>query len=240
MKKSTASIKTNGTITATAPFGGEACSDFASGCPNKGETCAGPECGVPLLDSFSLWAIYCPTNQGSLTIASDTTLAVASALPTDKCWGHVTINNSTTLTLETTTIPYFFETLELSHTSSSSINIVPTTANGYVELYVLNIDGNNMNGNQAVNSTGTATQFFMYYLGSADLTLNGNADMNVALTAPNAGVTISGNFDFSGALLAKRATVTGSGGFHYDEDLFGKGRVNDVQYRIKHITHSYY
>ena len=232
------SIRTNGTINAASPYGGEACADFVSGCPNKGETCSGEDCGVPLLEVFDPWATYCPTSQGNLTITSDTTLSLASNNPTDNCWDTVTINNGVTLTLDTTDYQYFFKSIVFKH-NTSTINVSPATSGEVVELYTEEFDGGKLNGNQAVNASGDPGEFTIYYLGTDTLTLNGNADMNLAMVAPNARVAILGNFDFFGALLAKELNLSGSGAVHYDESLGGGGAIVDVKYRQNSVQQNY-
>ena len=241
------SLRTNGSIVATPPYGGDTCADFTPGCPNKGETCAGEDCGVPLLESFSTWATYCPTDQGNYTLPSDETFTIVDSVPgdpeilaIDRCWDTVVVPASTTLTLESTNSPYFIKTLDLQNNSNSVISIVPDTSGGIVELYVETIIGNKLNGNQTLNPLpNTPIQFQLYYLGTNDLTLDGNADMQAALVAPNAAVTVSGNFDYHGALLASELTLSGSGGIHYDESLGGSGRVSDTQYQLLEMIQKY-
>ena len=239
------SLQTNGDIDADPPFGGDTCADFQAGCPNKGETCAGEDCGVPLLEFFDPWNVYCPSHQAPVTYAADTTLSVVDSdpstqevLPIDRCWQHVIIQPGVTLTLDTTDSPYYIDTLELQNNSNSVLDIKPNPVGGTVEVWVRKIVGDSFNGNQVLN-TGKPTEFRLYYLGTDDLLLNGNADMNTALVSPNAGVTVSGNFDYHGALLAKRLDLSGSGLVHYDESLGGTGQIVDVQYRLRDLVQRY-
>ena len=233
-------LKTNGSVTANPPYGGETCADFAPGCPNKGETCAGEDCGVPLLDQYYDWSVYCPRDAGDLVIdsATPTVLTLAGSAPEQRCFRSVTVKSNSTLVLRTTTTPYFFQTLTLVNNSNSTIDIQPNPAGKKVELFVVNITGNKFNGNQVVNS-GRPTSFTLNYLGTNMLTLDGSAAMNVALVAANTGVTVSGNFEYKGSLLAKQLYLQGSGGIHYDEDLGGTGPVIDVQYRLKEVAQRY-
>ena len=234
------SIKTNGDIDADPPFGGEACADFIAGCPNKGETCAGEDCGVPLLEDFETWSSYCPTDQGALLVANGTTmdLTLSSGDPMDNCWDTVTIEQNAKLVLKTSDYPYFFKTIIFDH-NTAQMEADPATAGGVIQLFVETLDGNSINGNQAVNASGLPHQLIMYYLGAADLTLNGNADMYLALVAPNAHVDVLGNFDYYGALLANSLNLSGSGAVHYDEDLGGTGMIVNVQYRHKTTSPRY-
>lgn len=82
------------------------------------------------------------------------------------------------------------------------------------------------------NTNNRPSQFKVYYLGTADITLNGTANMHMALVAPYANVTISGNFDYSGGVIAKGLRFTGSGGVHYDESL-GGATLGDATYKLR-------
>lgn len=239
-------LATNGSIEADPPFGGNTCADFTPGCPNKGETCAGEDCGVPLLEDYDPWTVYCPSEIAAVTYSSNTTLSIVDSdlgdqviLPADRCWDKITVDTNTTLTLNSVNSPYYIETLELKNNSNSKLNINPGVAGGVIEIYVNKIIGDAINGNQAINSTGKATQFKMYYLGTSTLTLNGSAEMKVAIVAPNAEVQVTGSFEYYGALLAKRLLMTGSGGVHYDESLGGSGPIVDTQYRMKELVEFY-
>ncbi len=232
-------LHTNGDITEESPYGGDVCSDFTSNCPNKGETCAGEDCGVPLLENFEDWSTYCPTDRGDVTYTVDDSLAPTSSDSADNCWNKITVNNGTTLVLTSTSHPYFIKTLELKNNSNSVIDVQPDSATGAVVVYVETIVGDKINGNQAFNTSGRPVQFHLFYLGTNPLTLNGNAAMNVALVAPAAAVTVSGSFEYSGALLAHELYLTGSGGVHYDESLGGLGPAIDTQYRLRELVQHY-
>ena len=201
---------------------------------------------MPLLEHYDTWATYCPSQKPSVTYSVDDTLSVvdsdpsdAEILPIDRCWEEVIVNTGTRLTLDSTNSPYYIKTLDLKNNSTSIIDVNPSPAGGTVELWVEKIVGDKLNGNQSINSTGRPVQFHLIYLGTDPLTLNGNADMNVGLVAPNAEVTVSGNFDYHGALLAKRLTLTGSGGIHYDESLGGTGDISDIQFRLREVAQYY-
>uniref|UniRef100_A0A0A8KWY1 Putative membrane protein n=1 Tax=wastewater metagenome TaxID=527639 RepID=A0A0A8KWY1_9ZZZZ len=232
-------LRTNGSIQAVSPWGGNTCADFTAGCPNKGETCAGEDCGVPLLDQFQAWNVYCPVDQGNKTVSGNETLGLAGSNPSQKCWDTVVIQGNSRLVLTSTSVPYFFKTLTLQNNSNSVLDIQPDNPNKAVEVYVLNITGNAFNGNQVFNINNRPRNFVFNYLGTNELTLNGTAAMNVALTAPNAQVTVSGSFTYSGALLARRLVLSGAGQVHYDEDLGGFGTVVDMQYSLKDLVQYY-
>jgi hypothetical protein len=232
------SLRTNGTINEESPYGGDVCSDFASGCPNEGEKCSGEDCSVPLLEQFQAWAVYCPTHQGDIAPATST-LTLAGTAPAQVCWNKLTVNNNTTVTLSATNSPYFFKTIDLKNSSNSRLNIQPNPATGKVEVYVETIVGNAINGNQAFNANNTPGQFSLYYLGTNALTFNGNAQFRGTIVAPKARVNVSGSFEYYGALLAKELALNGAGNVHYDESLSGNGKVSDIQFKIVEIGQRY-
>lgn len=232
------SLRTNGTINEESPYGGDVCSDFASGCVNEGEKCSGEDCSVPLLEQFQTWAVYCPTDQGNIAPATST-LTLAGTAPSQVCWNRLRIGNNTTITLNSTNSPYYFKILEFMNSSNSRLNVQPNPVTGKVEVYVETITGNSINGNQAFNTNNTPGQFTLYYLGTNALTFNGNAQFRGTIVAPKARVTVSGSFEYYGALLAKELALTGAGNVHYDESLSGNGKVSDVQFKIVEIGQRY-
>lgn len=228
--------RVNGTFNGSPPYGGKVCSDFTSGCPNAGSTCSGNTCNVPGLPSYSTWPTYCPTNQGSVTPTSGSTLTVAGNNANQKCWGTVTIGNNRVVTLTSTQFPYFIDTLDISNTGR--INFAPSPATGTITLYVRNIVGDKFNGNQVFNVNNKPYQLRLHYLGSTALTLNGTAAMNAFIVAPYAGINVQGNFTYSGGIKATNLTFTGNGALHYDEsgDIT---TLQDVTYKIRNETQRY-
>lgn len=224
-------LKTNGTINSTSPFGGKVCSDFVSGCPNPGLTCQGSSCAVPGLPTYSPWTTYCPTNAGNVTISSSTSLT-AGATPATNCWNSVTVNNNKVLTLTSTTNSYFIDTLNIANNSVVAFNPSPATAT--INLYVRTITGDKFNGNQIFNTSNKPYQLRLHYLGTNPLTLNGTSQMNAFIVAPYAPVTVSGNFTYQGGIKATSLYATGSGALHYDEsgDIT---TISDMTYRIKSL-----
>jgi len=237
------SLQTNGDITSDAPYGGDTCADFLTGCPNPGEVCAGEDCGVPLLEIYQAFDSYCdPADQQAQLIVTGSTgtpqeITLASSAPADTCWVKIKAGSNKGFKLTSTNAPYYIKELDLHN--NAVMYIEPDTAGKYVELYVETITGGKINGNQSVNMTGAPTDFRLIYLGADALDLNGTADMRVALVAPNATVTVSGTFEYYGALLAQQLYLTGNGGVHYDEALGGSGPVNDVQFRLKELVQYY-
>lgn len=229
-------LKTNGAISTASPFSGTVCADFASGCPNPGQTCQGTSCNVPGLPVYSAWNVYCPSNQGNVTVNSNSSLTVAGNAANQKCWGTVTVNTNKTLTLKTTNYSYFIDTFDIAN--NGIVNFSPTPANGTINLYVRSFTGNKFNGNQVFNTNNKPYQLRIHYLGNADLTLNGTAAMSAFLIAPYANVTVQGTFDYSGGIKALSLTSTGSGLLHYDEsgDIT---TLSDVTFRVKNVHERY-
>lgn len=230
------SVRTTDTIGSSAPWGGDVCANFTSGCPDPGNSCQGNTCSVPSLPTYQSWVSYCPMNQGSLNVNSNTSLGIASDTPSNKCWTTVSIRNNRTLTLTSTSIPYFFDTLDIPN--NGVLNIQPDVADGTVEIYVRNFDGDRFNGNQVFNLNNKPNQFKIHYLGNDDLTLNGTAAMNAFIVAPYAGISVSGNFDFYGGMQAKNLTFTGSGSLHYDESG-QEVTISDVTFSLKNLFQKY-
>jgi hypothetical protein len=237
------SLQTNGSITATAPYGGETCADFAPGCPNKGETCAGEDCGVPLLDIFKSWTYYCPTGTSKPnlnvtgTAATPQVVSVASASAADSCWDGLTIGSNKVAVLTSTANPYYIKKFDLAN--NGQLRFQPDNPAKPIQIYVEQIVGNKFNGTQYLNQGGKPQNLMIYYLGTTDLVLNGNAAIMAGFVAPKAGVTVQGSFEYHGALLARRLTLTGAGKIHYDESLSGMGAITDMQYRLHDFSQYY-
>ena len=98
--------------------------------------------------------------------------------------------------------------------------------------------GGNVNGNQALNPSSRPSQFRFYYLGAANLTLNGNSKIGMAVVAPNAAITVQGSNDFNGGIIAKSLTLTGSANIIYDETLGGT-TLTDSNYKVKQVLEYY-
>lgn len=227
------SLRSNGSINKTSPWGGDVCSDFASGCPNKGEACEGESCSVPDLPTYSPWTTYCPTNQGNTTVSVNQTISVAGNNPNQKCWNNIRVNSNRVLTLNSTSHSYFIDTFDIANNSVVAFNPSPATAT--INLYVRKFVGDRFNGNQIFNTNNKPYQLRIHYLGTDALTMNGNAAMNAFIVAPYADVTVSGNFTFQGGIKAKRLFATGNGKLRYDEsgDITTISDMNIQQFGVQ-------
>jgi len=228
--------RTNGSITASSPYGGKVCSDFASGCPNPGQTCTGAACNVAALPNYNTWNVYCPTNQGSVAPGSTLPLTVTGNNPNQKCWSSVTVGAKEVVTLTSTNFPYFIDTLNIAN--NGRLNFAPSPATGTITLYVRTITGDKFNGGQVFNTNNKPYQLRIHYLGTNALTLNGTAAMNAFLVAPYAPVNVQGNFDFAGGIKALELTFTGNGSLHYDEsgDIT---TLQDISYKLRNVSQYY-
>lgn len=215
---------------------GKVCADYPS-CAQQGTKCSGASCTVPNMPTFQAWDVYCPagTSLGNYTVAASQN----KILVTPGCYDTVTINNKGSLTLVTTTSPYYFKTLTVSGGNPlTQLKVNPSPSSANVQLYVQTITGNIINGNQTVNASARPSQLRFYYLGNADLTVNGNSPVSMAMVAPYANVTLSGNSNYNGGVLARGLTMTGSGNVVYDESLGGTS-LTDVTYKLRELEEYY-
>lgn len=223
---------TNGTISNS----GSICADFGAGCPNAGGSCGSADCGVSLLEPpAATWTTYCPSDQGSVNISGTSTLTVSSSDPADSCWDTITIEASSTLTIETDGLPYYFRTIDFVDSATSKLTVTPNPSSGIVTLYVEQIITNSFSGVQIENGSDVPNQFKFIYLGNTALTVSGATDLEMAFAAPQASVATSGSFALSGAIVAKDLTLGGTGEVHYDETLGLAGPLIDLRLGLGRI-----
>jgi hypothetical protein len=192
------------------------------------------------LSSVDDWNTVCSaSNQGDLTIASDTTLSVLSNSAGDKCWRDVTIAANTTLTLDTTEHPYHFRTLSFQNNSNSRLKFADLDSADTISLYVENIDGNSFNGNQWYNRNNAPHQIELYITGATTTTLNGTAVMYASIVAPASMINLNGNFNFYGGIKAVAISASGNARLNADETLSASGAVSDIQYSLRKASQRY-
>ncbi len=224
------SARTNGTVSPA----NKVCADYPS-CTKQGRVCQGSGCAVPDLPVFDSWETYCPTNHGDYTVGANQNRILVTA----GCYNTVSIGNRGSLTLQTTSAPYYFKTLTIDGGNpQTQLKIAPSPSSGTIQLYLQTITGNIINGNQTVNPAYTPSQFRIYYLGTNDLKLNGNANMAFAMVAPYANVELLGNGDFYGGIMAKSLIFNGSASITYDETLGGTA-LNDLTLRLRNTEEGY-
>ena len=225
-------VVSTGNIDGGSPCGGNVCADTS--CSKSGDSCSGSSCTVDAeFPEYDSWAVGCPSPQVAQNYNSDQTVTAA---PGANCWSSWSITNGTTVTLESTTTPYYVTSLTLN----GSFDVVPDDPDGVVTLYVYEITGgqSQINGNSVVNSSATPAQFQMIYLGTSNVKLNGNADFEMLFIAPYAEVTLQGNADYHGGIIADRLNLTGNGKLHYDESL-NNTAPTEISYKLQQVTQYY-
>ena len=241
------SARTNGSIDPAS----KVCADYPS-CTKQGKTCEGANCAVPAIPTYQNWDIYCPAPPALPNITVNNTAnpkkgGGGQAPPAAGCYDTVTLENGT-LVLNAVAQPaatftemrnsrYFFKTLYFKG-GQSALRVSPAVAGGTVELYVMNITGDNINGSQTVNDAAKPSQFRIHYLGANDLKINGNSDTGFAMVAPYANVTLTGNSRFGGGIMAKGLDLSGSSELVYDETLGGT-ILNDLTLRLRNLAERY-
>ena len=226
------SARTNGSISPVD----HVCGDYPS-CTTQGRTCQGATCNVPGLPVFQTWDQYCPpgSSHGNYSVPDNNSRILVTA----GCYDTVTINNKGKLTLQTTTQPYFFRTLTVvGGNAATQLKVAPSPNTATVRLYVETVTGNIINGNQTINPSYKPSQLRVYYLGAAELKLNGNSPLAMAVVAPYAVVDIQGNSNFHGGVIAKALKFTGSATIVYDESLGGTN-LNDLTLRLRNVEEGY-
>lgn len=183
------------------------------------------------LSNLDSWDTTCgASNQGDLTISSNTSLTVAGNTPAQKCWRDVTVNANRTLTLNTTTFPYHFRTLTLQNNSNSRIAFTNISSGQYVTLNVEGFGGNSFNGNQWFNVNNAPHQVRLYITGNSNLLLNGTAVIRAHITAPQVALTLNGNFNFYGGISAKSISAIGNARLYADEELTGAPSITGLNF----------
>lgn len=198
----------------------------------SGTVCEGAGCHGYTLPVVSDWATYCPAHNGDATINSNATWA------TGGCWRDVSINNNKTLTLTDTTNPYYFRNLDFGP-NDAIFDIGNVPVGEKVTIYVETMGNNHMNGNNFYNENNAPHQLELYYIGTNDLKLNGNADFNAVLYSPNANVDVQGNFNYYGGIFAKTLDVSGSALIFYDEDLGATPVLSDMNFTLRKASQRY-
>ena len=198
----------------------------------SGTVCEGAGCHAYALPTYSPWDVYCPGVTTDASIETDTTFAVGG------CWRDIHIDNQKTLTLSDTENPYYIRTLDFrANFAKFSVGSVPSDKK--VTIYVESISNNAINGNQFYNANNAPHQLEIRYLGDAALQLNGTADINAVIIAPNVGVTVNGNFNFYGGIMADRVTVLGHARINYDEALGGLPVLTDMNFALRKASQRY-
>ena len=259
------SATTKQSLEGASPWGGPLCASFASGCPVKGTVCSGSTCQPPVVTlTPASFASACSSTAPNLTISSGTNEGNAPTIESLKtpststntpagtpantyrnnCWDTLKINSGRWARFRaglngSTPVAFYVKNLDIANNATV---LFDDNGGKQITIYVERIVGDNYNGNQIGGlkspSAGTLippNMLKINYWGTNSLTLNGTAQMNSFLVAPNATVNVSGNFTYNGGIMANRLVATGSGALHYDET--GGNAVNvDMQLRLRSMN----
>ena len=215
--RSNCPIVSSGPITVGGTINGTASTNLddgvvLSGGRVSGEACAHAGCHSMVMPTFSSWETYCPGNETDLSVSANQELA------TGGCYRDISIANKKTLYLSDTENPYYIRTLNFT-ANFAKFDIKNVPAGKQVVVYVEKIANDHINGNQFYNSSYAPHMLKINYIGTTALTLNGTADINCQLVAPNIGVTLNGNFNFYGGIIAQSISMIGTATMHYDEAI---------------------
>lgn len=144
--------------------------------------------------------------------AAPKTFPPAPTAPADSIdKGAVNLNGNEVMTLGPGN--YIFKSLHING------NAKLVTSGGPVNIYVQGSSTGtpiHINGNGIAN-TGRPTNVRMFYNGSGNVHINGNAGFKGLVYAPNSYVHINGNADYYGAIVGNEMDVNGNVKFHYDK-----------------------
>jgi hypothetical protein len=201
----------------------------------SGATCEGAGCHGYALPVMGDWASYCAVNNGDLSVGADL------PLPNGGCWRDVDIANRKTLYLEDTTAPYYFRLLDFK-SNFAEVKFGPggIIPNGEkVTVYVETLNNDHINGNRFYNLDNAPHQVEIFYIGNTNLKLNGTADINAMITAPNAEIEILGNFNMYGGVWATSLTANGNARLFADESVAGVPVVSDMNFSLQKTSQRY-
>lgn len=202
----------------------------------SGGTCDGPGCHSLTLENPGTWDILCPGVVNDLNYNSNGTLASGG------CYRDITISNNRTVLFTDTTQPYYFR--RINYGGNNARITFPTLPPGPDKIRIYSgqysANGNNhINGNKYVNSNNPPHKVEFWYLGTDQLQLNGNVEMNGVIYAPYATVQVNGNFNFYGAIKAKLLDVRGNARINYDEELGASPVLTDLNFSLKKTSQRY-
>lgn len=204
----------------------------------SGTTCASSGCHSYTPTVLSPWATTCASNQGDLTISSNTTITPSGSVPAQNCWRDITVNSNKTLTFNSTTYEYHIRKLWIKGNGNIAFPVVPDGSQ--IKIYVEEIVGDNLNGNMLVNTNNAPSTLKFFYTGTNALTFNGTASIHAFFDAPYADLTLNGNFNYYGGMTAKNLNMKGNASFFYDEANGGSTPVlSDMNFAIRKASQRY-
>ncbi len=225
------SAQSGGAIISSPPYGGDVCANFDEDCPEKGKTCEGAGCSIPVMEKYESFDTYCrpsEPDQGDVNVTGAVTLVSNGNETWQRCWKKITVAKDGMLTLTSTDHPYFFDSLQVS--PEGTLKIQPFPSDGYVSVFVSALHGNKLSG--GIINTGKPCQFHLLYLGTQELSLESSTDPMMRITAPSAAVELKSKLEFFGAIRAKQLTVHNIKGIHYDESCNDR-MVRGIKFRVR-------
>lgn len=204
----------------------------------SGTICEGAGCHAYAPTALSAWSTTCATNQGDLTINSNTTLTPSGSAPAQNCWQDITVNANKTLTFDSLTYEYHIRKLWIKGSGRIAFPVVPEGSQ--IKIYVEEIVGDNLNGNMLVNTNNAPNTLKIFYTGTNSFTFNGTASIHTFFDAPYADVTLNGNFNYYGGVTSKTLDIKGNASFYYDEANGGSApALSDMNFAIRKASQRY-
>lgn len=198
----------------------------------SGSPCDGPNCHSYSLPSMSDWATYCPGVVNDIEVIADTELAAAG------CYRDIGIDNDKTLTLSNYEDPYYIRTLDFrSNFAKFALGSIPPGE--VVTVFVETISNNHINGNLFYNPNNAPHQLVINYIGLNAISLDGTADINAVVVAPNSTVTVNGNFNFYGGIYTTQLTILGRARINWDEGIGGIPVLSDMNFALRKASQRY-
>lgn len=202
----------------------------------SGDVCNGSGCHSIILPSFPSWNASCPTSNSS-SFDVDVTSGT-HVLNSGGCYRDINIPNNKKVVFTDYNNPYYIRTLNFQ-ANKAIFSIAAIPPGEKVTLYVDTLSNDHINGNQFYNPSYAPNQLRLNYTGSQELFLNGTADLNAIITAPNSDVTVNGNFNFYGAIKAQNLYVSGNARINYDEALAGSPVLSDMSFALRKTSQRY-
>ncbi len=263
--KANCTVGSNGPVNIKSQINGQVTSAQSGGITfgphgESNSTCEGSSCPTIPWPNPGNFSSLCGTGQniGKMSGGNhtwDQNHNPATGARPAHCYMDVEFSNNTTLTLTDYRKPYYFSSLDIGN-GELKFGPIPLTdtdnidedgdgnnddsANWKYVIYVDDLDGGTINGNQLIGGPPLAPhQVKIIYTGTSLLKMNGNADLFALVEAPYASVDVRGNFSFNGGVQAVNLTVGGNTRLNYTENAQTAIPLADVAYVLKKASQRY-
>ncbi|MDI1320455.1 MAG: hypothetical protein PSW75_09740 [bacterium] len=162
------------------------------------------------------------------TVGATTSFSLPSISASGNSTKVLTIVGNVTLVLTNTA-----GSSAIGLTGQSGIVLAPGATLKIYTAGDISIAGNGVtNGGTTAATANNPSNFQIWGTSTTtqDIKVAGNGVLSAIVYAPNANVTINGNGDVEGSVVANNITLTGNAAFHYDESLARFGGANP--YRV--------